>query len=235
MSEWKCGGCGIVYNHEQYMALGRVQVVADDPDPMKNYGYTKVCACGYRFHLDKWFMRSSGVISHQMTIFHSFFHAISFGKFCKPREIKVDISTVDLELNHGMPGFDREDQYYESMIFPKRESGTIESWYQERYSGKEWASADHQHLRYLFRRGRYLITYRWDGYLNRFTWMLDLSEEHNRIIPKVTLDKKIDTEREEPTFAQQQALRQTPEAIREREEMKKGIEELRKLAEGVEE
>lgn len=232
MSEWKCGWCGIVYNHKQHMALDHVQVVADDPDPKKNYGYTSVCPCGYRFHLDKWFMSSSGVILHQMTIFHNFFHAISFGKFCKPKEINVRISTVDLELNYAfMPG--GQDQYYESMIFPEREGGTIECWYQDRYSGKEWASADHQNLRDLLRRGKYLITYRWSDYDNKFTWMLDLAESYNRIIPKVTLDPKIVTEREDSTFAQQQALRRTPEAIKRRGEMKKGLEGLRKLAKEV--
>ncbi len=233
MSEWKCGGCGIVYNHEQHMALDKVQVVADDPDPMKNYGYTAVCPCGYRFHLDKWFMRSSGIIYHQMTIFHNLFHAISFGKFCKPKEIKVDISTVDLELNHQH--FSGDPLYYESMIFPKREGGTIESWYQERFTDKIAAEVRHHTLRFFLKSGRYLITYRWDEYHRKFVWMLDLSKEHKRIIPKTTLQAEIATEREDSTFAQQQALRQTPAARKQREEMKKVIEGLKRIAEEVEE
>ena len=232
MSEWKCGGCGIVYNHKEHMVLDHVQVVADDPDPMKNYGYTSVCTCGYRFHLDKWFMRSTGIIYHQMTIFHNFFHAISFGKFCKPIEIKVDISTVDLELNHAfMPG--EQGIYYESMIFPKREGGMIESWYQDRYSTRELAEFDHHDLRYLLSTGKYLIIYSWSDYKGAFMWRLDLSEEHNRIIPNVVLETEIVTERKDSTFVEQQALRQTPEAKKEREEIKKGFEDLRKLVEEV--
>lgn len=203
MSKWKCARCGTVYSHERYMTLERIKMVSDDPDPMKNYGYTLVCDCGYRFHLDKWFMKSTGIILHHITIFHNFFNGISFGKFCKPHEIKVHISTADLELNHGMPG--KGDLYYESMIFPSRESGETQCWYQDRYPAKEWASADHQHLRYLLERGKYLITYRWDSDDQKFVWILDLSERHNRIIPKTILQGEIITERPDPTFAQQQA------------------------------
>ncbi len=204
MGEWKCGRCGTVYDSGGFMALEKIKVVADDPDPKKNYGYTVACPCGYRFHLDKWFMKSTGIILHHMTIFHNFFHAISFGRLCEPHAIKVDISTVDLELNHDY--FGGGPLYYESMIFPSRKGGEIECWYQDRYPGKEWASADHQHLRHLLRRGKYLITYKWDSYNRKFIWMLDLSEEHNRIIPKVELQEEIVTERPDPTFAQQQAL-----------------------------
>ncbi len=224
MSEWKCGGCGVVYSFEEFIALDKIQVVADDPDPIKNYGYTSVCVCGYRFHLDKWFMRSTGTISHYVTVLHNLLNVCSLGKLCKPHEIKVDISTADLELNRGMPG--KGDLYYESMIFLSRRGGEAECHYQERYPGKEWASADHQHLRYQLERGKYLITYRWDDYGRKFVWVFDLSEEHNRIIPKSELQGDIVTESPEPTFAHQQMLRE--DSKEEREEMKKGIEELTK-------
>lgn len=204
MSEWKCGRCGTVYSHEGFLLLERIKVVSDDPDPMKNYGYTPVCDCGYRFHLDKWFMKSAGTILHHITIFHNFFNVYSFGKFCKPHEIKVDISTADLELNQDI--FGERDLRHETMIFPSRIGGEIECWYQDRYPGKEWASADHQHLRDLLRRGKYLITYRWDSHDRKFVWILDFSETHNRIIPKVILQGEIVTEGADPTFSQQQAL-----------------------------
>ncbi len=211
MSEWKCGKCGTVYDHEGFMALCNIPVVADDPDPKKNYGYAAICSCGYRFHLDKWFMRSTGTIIHHMTIFHNLFYTIFFGRYCKPYEIEVNISTVDLELNHE--DFGGEPLYYESMIFPSREDGEVECWYQDRYPIKEWANADHQHLRYLLERGKYLITYRWDSYNQKFVWLLDISEKNNRISPKTTLQEKIITMRPDPTFAQQQALRKVRERL----------------------
>ncbi|KKL97277.1 hypothetical protein LCGC14_1836050 [marine sediment metagenome] len=122
MSNWKCGRCGVVYSFEEWMTLGRVKAVPDDPDPKKNYGYTMVCKhCGYVFHHDKPIWKTHGEINHRITVLDRTAHRID-----------VRISTVFLELAHdewdlGIArlgscwGEASHPNWYESMIFCSRE------------------------------------------------------------------------------------------------------------------
>jgi len=119
MSEYKCGKCGKEYTFEEYMELGKVKMVEDDPNPMKNYGYTTVCECGYVFHKDQWHLVDNFEI-----------------KVMK-KKIKGRVSTVFLELNHGFGG---KSLWYETMIFLE---GDVRCEFMERYETKEEAKRGH--------------------------------------------------------------------------------------------
>ncbi len=189
MSNWKCGGCGYVYPFEEWMTLGKVKAVPDDPDPEKNYGYTMVCKhCGYVFHHDKPVWKTYGEINHRITIFN------------RPIPISIELSTVFLELAHDDHDFGsgkREPNWYESMFFCHREGERhlespdlpddwkeqhakmatlkervkflaprwvegvpkVECWTQQRYQTEEQAIEGHKRWTKLLREGKYLITY----------------------------------------------------------------------------
>ncbi len=181
MSNWKCGRCGVVYSFEEWMTLGRVKAVPDDPDPKKNYGYTMVCKhCGYVFHHDMPMWKTDGEINHRITVLDRTAHRID-----------VSISTVFLELAHddwAFGGGKRTPNWYESMVFCSREGERkIESWIQRRYQTEEQAIEGHKRLTKLLREGKYLITYALEkvDYQDphskyRFKWLLDLDERHRR-------------------------------------------------------
>lgn len=126
LSNWKCGGCGVVYSFEEWMTLQRVPAVVDDPDPKKNYGYTMVCKhCGYVFHKDKPIWKGYGEIEHHITSLHWLVNKLTHGKLAAPHRVDIELSTVFLELAHNdwaWPGEEkREPKWYESMFFPHRE------------------------------------------------------------------------------------------------------------------
>jgi hypothetical protein len=121
---WKCGNCGIVYQYEDWHKLDSIPMIDDDEDPTANYGYTKVCPCGYRFHRDKW---------HKETV-------------VTLNGVEITVSSVFLELNHGWNG---EDAYYETMLFTKNITGELEvedPHYQWRYATQEQAEEHHKKI-----------------------------------------------------------------------------------------
>ena len=124
--DWKCGNCGKVYTTEQLMGLNSVKV---------QHGYTSVCECGYRFHIDTWRLRDTVSINTDKG------------------DINVDVSTVFLELNNGWK--EGEELWYETMIFPQEE--WLKCGYQNRYEIKEEAIKDHDMILDMLRTGKYKL------------------------------------------------------------------------------
>ena len=124
MSDWRCGQCKKIYSFDDFMKLAKTQMKDDDPDPKKNYGYTSVCPCGYKFHKDKWMLKEKVEIKN------------IFGTFV------VEVSTVDLEMEH-MGGM-----YYETMVFPQEgnEEVSLKCHYQNRYRDKDDAIKGHEEV-----------------------------------------------------------------------------------------
>jgi len=136
-AEWRCGNCGKIYSTLELIRLERVKAVESDIDPDNQYGYTSVCTCGYRFHLDKFRIHDRLKIK------------------IDDKETDVLISTVDLELNHGF--FDK-DLWYETGIFINSDDEDIGTMiYEKRYENKEKAIAGHNRILELLNNGRYTI------------------------------------------------------------------------------
>ncbi len=186
MPRWKCGRCGETYTTTEFMTLEMIKAVADDPDPMKNYGFTSVCGCGYVFHNDKWLQVTEGVLMHHMTAFHWIFNKISLGRLCKPHKITIKFSTVFLEMNHGWTP--ENPLWYETMAFPEKEKGCeINCGYQARYETKEQAEKGHEVLLRLFEGGKWIIKYYLPSDWQDLEWRLDFSDKNRRILPNVSL------------------------------------------------
>jgi len=124
-AEWRCGNCGKIYSTLELIGLEMVKAVESDTDPDNQHGYTSVCACGYRFHLDKF--RIHDILKIKID----------------DKEIDVLISTVDLELNHGF--FDK-DLWYETGIFIEDNEDIDTMIYENRYETKEEAIAGHNRI-----------------------------------------------------------------------------------------
>ena len=124
MSQYKCGKCGREYTFEEQRTLKYIPVKPDDPNPKKNYGYTPVCSCGYVFGNDKWRIRDTLELkTDQLGL------------------LKIDVSTVFLELNHGFGGV---PLWYETMCFAE---GSVRCDFQDRYTTKEEAEKGHEKIK----------------------------------------------------------------------------------------
>lgn len=138
MSEWKCGNCGKVYNIEDFISLKHIKAVESDIDPGKQHGYTPVCECGYRFHLDRW--RKDDDIKINVD----------------GEELELTISSIFLELNHKI--FDDKDEFYETAILRFNDDDTIKNaQIIERYGTKEEAIENHNRILNLINDGKYKI------------------------------------------------------------------------------
>lgn len=141
MSEWKCGKCGKIYTFEEFIMLKKVKAVESDPDPSKGYGFVGVCDCGYRFHVDKWRLHDKVKIK------------------IDKEYINVQVSTVDLEVNHGYE--EGAYEWYETMIFPGGLGEDALEWitcdYMKRYDTKEEAIQDHNRIVNLLKEGKYKV------------------------------------------------------------------------------
>ena len=137
-SEWRCGNCRKIYSTKELIELEKVKSVESDTDPYNQHGYTSVCTCGYRFHLDTFRMHDRLKIK------------------IEDKDVDVLISTVDLELNHGF--FDDKDLWYETGIFieqlKKDEFGNTMI-YEDRYENKQEAVIDHNRILELLKNGKY--------------------------------------------------------------------------------
>lgn len=133
--DWKCGNCGKLYSTIQLIGLNSVKVVEEDTNPSEQHGYTSVCECGYRFHIDTWRLRDTVTINTEKG------------------DVNVDVSTVFLELNNGWK--EGKDLWYESMIFPQEE--WLKCGYQNRYETKEEAIKDHDKILDMLRTGKYKL------------------------------------------------------------------------------
>ena len=134
---WRCGNCGNIYNTLELARLEKVKAVESDTDPNNQHGFTPVCTCGYRFHLDKFRIHDNLKIK------------------INSEDRDVLVSTVDLELNHGY----NKDLWYETMIFVEDAEGKdkIECDYENRYETKNEAIEDHNRLLKLLKDGKYAI------------------------------------------------------------------------------
>lgn len=141
MSEWKCGKCGRIYTFEEFIGLKKVKAVESDINPSKEHGFVGMCDCGYRFHLDKWRLHDDVNIKTDKG------------------HIKVTVSTVDLELNHGFG--EGENIWYETMIFSDRLGNEELEWlecnYTNRYETKANAIKDHDRIVNSLKEGKYKI------------------------------------------------------------------------------
>jgi len=148
MSLNKCGKCGKEYTFEERLALKKIKMVEDDPDPMKNYGYTRVCTCGYVFHKNKWGLQDN----FEIEVF----------KDHKTETLKGKVSTVFLELDHG---FDGKHLWYETMVFAEG----AECYFQERYETKKEAKQGHTKILKALMSGNYK--------LEPHEWLLSINVE----------------------------------------------------------
>ncbi len=141
MSEWKCGKCGKIYTLEEFISLKKVKAVESDTNPSKEHGFVGVCDCGYRFHLDKWRLHDKVKIK------------------IDKEYIDVQVSTIDLELNHGYE--EGEHKWYETMIFPGGLGDNALEWiecnYTNRYETKEESIEDHNRIVNLLKEGKYKV------------------------------------------------------------------------------
>lgn len=120
-NEHRCGKCGKEYTTDEYCKLERVPVDPENSD----YGVHAVCSCGYEFYKDRWQLRETIEVCG----------------------IKVDISTVDLQMNHGHG--DGPDLWFETMIFPRshEDGSSVECWFCDRYTTKEEATTGHKKIK----------------------------------------------------------------------------------------
>ena len=141
MSEWKCGKCEKIYTFDEFLKLKKVKAVESDTNPSKEHGFTGVCDCGYRFHLDRWRLNDDVKIKTDKGY------------------INTTISTIDLELNNGFE--EGENIWYESMVFPGGLGDDmlewIECYYVNNYETREEAIKDHDRIVNLLREGKYKI------------------------------------------------------------------------------
>lgn len=141
ISEWRCGNCGKIYSFYQFIKLNKVKMVESDTDPKEQHGYTPVCECGYRFHLDKWRLYDNVKIKTDK------------------EDIDTIVSTVDLELNHGYE--EGENLWYGTMIFPGGFGDDGLEWpkcyYENNYETKEEAIKGHNRIVNLLKEGKYKI------------------------------------------------------------------------------
>ena len=139
MSEWKCGNCGKIYDVYELLSLKKIKMVESNDDINPIHGYTPVCECGYRFHLDRWRMDNKVKIN------------------IDGRESEFMISSIFLELNNKIIG--DEDEYYETAILWFNESGEEVKNVQiiERYDTKEKAIRNHNEILDLIKRGKYKV------------------------------------------------------------------------------
>jgi hypothetical protein len=132
--KWKCGKCGKEYSYQEFDKLKSIPLVPEDP---YRYGLTNVCECGYVFHRDKWYMKTPLELQTE------------YGP------LKVEVSTVFLELNHGT---DENPLWYETMVFPGNIGNyEIECWYEERYETKEEAIKGHEKVVNLLKNGKFKL------------------------------------------------------------------------------
>lgn len=141
MSEWKCGKCEKIYTFDEFLKLKKVKAVESDTNPSKEHGFTGVCDCGYRFHLDRWRLNDDVKIKTDKGY------------------INTTISTIDLELNNGFE--EGKNIWHETMIFPGGLGNDrlewIECYYVNNYETREEAIKDHDRIVNLLREGKYKI------------------------------------------------------------------------------
>lgn len=141
MSEWKCGKCGKIYTFDEFIKLKNIKAVESDIDPSKEHGFTGVCDCGYRFHIDKWRLHDDVEIKTDKG------------------NINIRVSTVDLELNRSFE--EGKNLWYETMIFPGGFGDDELEWlkcsYVNNYETKEDALKDHERIMNLLKDGKYKI------------------------------------------------------------------------------
>ncbi len=139
MSDWKCGNCGKIYNVNELLSLKKIKMVEEDTDPYHQHGYTAVCDCGYRFHIDRWRMNDTIKIN------------------VDGKESELMISSIFLELNGKI--FGEEDEYYETAILWLNENGKDLKNIQiiKRYDIKEKAIVGHNKLLDLIKMRKYKV------------------------------------------------------------------------------
>ena len=134
MLEWKCGNCGKVYNFDDFISLKTIKLVESDTDPRKQHGYTPVCECGYRFHIDRWRKDDSIKIKYN------------------EEDLDLLVSSIFLEMNHKT--FDEKDEYYETAILWFNKDNTIKNIeIIKRYGTKEDAIENHSRIVNLIKDG----------------------------------------------------------------------------------
>jgi len=198
MADFKCGRCGMNYSFEEYMGLEQIKAVADDPDPKKNYGYTKVCGCGYVFHQDSPLWKAYGRIEHHITILHWLVNKLTNGWLARPSPVDVELSTVFLEIAHDR--WREEPNWYESMFFTGRPEGkVVECYLMSRYRTEEQAIEGHKRWKGLLEDGKYLITYalvkvddKDPESKYRFEWHIDFNERHRRILHGAKIHREME-------------------------------------------
>lgn len=139
MSEWKCGNCEKVYDTYELISLKKIKLVESDTNPSEQHGYTAICDCGYRFHIDRW--RIDNHIKIKMD----------------EEESESIISTIFLELNHKM--LNEEDEFYETAIlWPNKIDGKIGNIeIIGRYDTKENAIGGHNKILDMINDGKYKV------------------------------------------------------------------------------
>jgi hypothetical protein len=139
MSEWKCGNCGKIYNINELLSLKKIKMVETDEDINPIHGFTSVCKCGYRFHIDRW------RIDDRIKV------------IIDEKESELIISSIFLELNAKI--LDEEDEYYETAIMwlDNTEEGIKNIEVMQQYDTKENAILGHNKLVSTIKDGKYKV------------------------------------------------------------------------------
>jgi len=141
--DWKCGKCGKEYTSDEFLALPKVKLVEDDTDPIKQYGYTSVCSCGYVFHRDRWHKTTEVEIQPVSFSFSAPGSLFRRGTMVNAERGKVRVSSVFLELDHQWDP-KGPSLYYETMIF--LDGVLAEGLFQERYETQEQTEKRHDEI-----------------------------------------------------------------------------------------
>jgi hypothetical protein len=126
-----CGKCNKEYGLCETLKLVKVKVVESDTDPMNQHGFTSVCECGYAFFKDRWQLKNI------VSIFNG------------AENVDVEVSTVYLEIGHGM----NEDLFYETMLFSDEKISD----FMKRYKTKEEAEKGHNEIVSFLTDGKFKI------------------------------------------------------------------------------
>ena len=133
MGLYKCPKCDRVYTFEETLTFKRVPVV---PGKEEEYGYDMVCPnCGARFWRDRMIIKDY----------------IDLGDF------EVEVSTVDLGINHLCLSNDAPECFYETMLFfHKKKKNVIvpEDEVVARYKTRDKAKEGHKKIVELIKKGK---------------------------------------------------------------------------------
>lgn len=196
---WHCGKCGKVW--DTYLLLN----IIPDPDDKTGKSNIGQCECGYRFHRDKWQITTKFSLVHHITILHYLVNLVTFGLLAKPLKLDGKVSSVFLELDHGM-NYGQETPpppvLYETMAWTdESERNFGRNWdffryLQNRYTSQQHAMLGHAEILDDMEDGLYHIYYRknYDGQMETIALNKDWMNPFHGFTVGETVERGISTQ-----------------------------------------